>query len=217
MDRRDRLHPDSVARLEAEWRKKRFAFSALPLAIGARIQRAAFYMEAELGRAAAQSRLSAREFMALSALWRSGEPFALNPMELLEEYLIPAATLTRQIDRLESLGLVERRSDPSDRRAVLVKLTSRGCDVVENIVIRQRTGQKVIERLSKGDLQALNRLLHRLLLMFEEQTTLRSARPPSRRGKGKEESKPTAAGRPRAASGSKQRGIHRVSSKGPSA
>jgi DNA-binding MarR family transcriptional regulator len=183
MEKRDDLRHDSVDRLEAEWRKKHFGFSAVPLAVGARIQRAAFYLEAELGRAAGQFRLSAREFMALSALWRSGVPFALNPMQLLEEYLIPAATLTRQIDRLESLGLVKRKSDPSDRRSVLVQLTNSGKEVVEEIVIRQRTGQKIIERMSRKELQELNRLLHRLLLMFEEETTLRSARPPSRRGR----------------------------------
>ena len=55
-------------------------------------------------------------------------------MQLLEEYLIPAATLTRQIDRLESLGLVERKSDPNDRRAILVQLTPRGHEVVDEVV-----------------------------------------------------------------------------------
>lgn len=213
MKRYDGLHSDFVDRLEEEWRKKRFGFSALPLAISARIQRAAFYLEAEIGRLAAESGLNAREFMALSALWRSGPPFALNPMQLLEEYLIPAATLTRQIDRLESLGLVERKSDPNDRRAVLVQLTPRGHAVCDDIVIQQRTSQMVIERLGRMELKSLNRLLHTLLLMFEEETTLRSARPPSRRGNGLEQSKGTVARRPRAVAGSKHRSIGKVSSK----
>jgi DNA-binding MarR family transcriptional regulator len=217
MERDDGSQRDSVDRLEAEWRKKRFGFSALALSIGARIQRAAFYLEAELGRAVAESGLSSREFMALSALWRSGEPFALNPMQLLEEYLIPAATLTRQIDRLESMGLVERRSDPGDRRAILVQLTRRGQDVVEDVVIEQRTGQKLIERLRRGELRILNALLHRLLVMFEEETTLRSARPPSRRGRSDEESKAFTVRRSRAAGGSKQRSTHKTNSKRPPA
>ena len=214
MERHSRLRHDSVEELEAEWRKKRFGFSALPLAIGARIQRAAYYLEAELGRAAADSGLSAREFMALSALWRSGAPFALNPMQLLEEYLIPAATLTRQIDRLETLCLVERRSDPSDGRAILVQLTQRGQDVVEDIVIRQRIGQKIIERLSKGELKALNQLLHRLLAMFEQETALRLARPPSRRSRSEEEFKESAARQSRA-SGVSKRNVKRQLTAGP--
>ncbi len=204
---------DFVDRLEKEWREKHFGFSALPLAICARIQRAAFYLEAELGRCVAESGLNAREFMALSALWRSGPPFALNPMQLLEEYLIPGATLTRQIDRLESLGLVERKSDPNDRRAVLVQLTPRGHEVVDDVVIQERTSQKVIERLNRMELQTLNRILHKLLVIFEEQTTLRSARPPARRGKGQEQSKATLGRRSRAVSGSKHRIIRKVNPK----
>jgi DNA-binding MarR family transcriptional regulator len=213
MERYNGVPSDFVNRLEEEWRKKRFGFSAVPLAISARIQRAAFYLEAEIGRLAAKSGLNAREFMALSALWRSGPPFALNPMQLLEEYLIPAATLTRQIDRLESLGLVERKSDPNDRRAVLVQLTPRGHEVVDEVVIQERTSQKDIERLNKMELQTLNRILHKLLLIFEEQTTLRSARPPARRGKGQEQSKATVARRSRAVSGSKHRIIRKVKPK----
>jgi DNA-binding MarR family transcriptional regulator len=214
MEKDDGPLRDSVARLEAEWRKKRFGFSAMSLAVGARIHRLAFYMEAELGRATAQSGLSAREFMALSALWRSGAPFALNPMQLLEEYLIPAATLTRQIDRLESLGLVKRRSDPSDRRAVLVQLTKRGLDVVEDIVIRRRTNQKLMEQMSRRELQDLNRLLHKLLLMFEEETSLRSARPPSRRGKREIQSKGTMVRASGAAGASAKGALQKMSSGG---
>jgi DNA-binding MarR family transcriptional regulator len=216
MERHNGLRSDFVDRLEAEWRKKRFGFSALPLAITARIQRAAFYIEADLGRLAAKSRLSAREFMALGALWRSGPPFALNPMRLLEEYLIPAATLTRQIDRLESLGLVERRPDPNDRRAVLVQLTPRGHQVVEDGVIRQRDLQKLIERLGRGQLQTLNRLLRILLLMFEEQTTLRSARPPSRRRKAQGQSEKIVSRRSRAADGLERDTVRKgISKRGP--
>lgn len=61
------MQNDFVDRLEQEWRKKRIRFSALPLAISTRIQRAVFYPEAEIGRLTAKSGLSAREFMALSA------------------------------------------------------------------------------------------------------------------------------------------------------
>lgn len=126
-------------------------------------------------------------------------------MQLLEKYFIPAATLTRQIDRLESLGLVERKSDPNDRRAILVQLTSRGHEVVDDVVLRQSTNQKVIEGLNKAQLKTLNLLLRKLLLMFEEQTTLRSARPPSLRGNGLEKSNGSIVRPSRVVSGSDHR------------
>jgi DNA-binding MarR family transcriptional regulator len=178
------LRTDFVDRLEQEWQKKRFGFSTLPLAVCARVQRAAYYFETHIAGLADVCGLNPREFRALSALWRSGPPFALNPIQLLEEYFIPAATLTRQIDRLAALGLVERTSDPDDRRAVLIKLTPRGHKLVDD-AMRQNTANqpviKALEELDTRDLETLNQLLRSVLLLFEERASLRSARPRSPR------------------------------------
>lgn len=46
--------------------------------------------------------------------------------EIAKSLSISSAMMTRIIDRLESKGLVSRTSDPNDRRAIRVKLTSRG-------------------------------------------------------------------------------------------
>jgi DNA-binding MarR family transcriptional regulator len=178
------LRADFVDRLEQEWQKKHFSFSTLPLAICARVQRAAYYFESHIAGLASICCLTTSEFRALSALWRSGPPFALNPMQLLEEYFIPAATLTRQIDRLAALGLVERNSDPDDRRAVLIKLTPRGHKLVDDAMRQTAATQpvmKALEELDTRDLEGLNQLLRSLLLLLEERASLRSARPRSSR------------------------------------
>jgi MarR family transcriptional regulator, transcriptional regulator for hemolysin len=46
--------------------------------------------------------------------------------ELARSLGIEGPTLTRHLDSLERAGLVERRRDPSDRRAVQVELTKAG-------------------------------------------------------------------------------------------
>ncbi|MFL5767294.1 MAG: MarR family winged helix-turn-helix transcriptional regulator [Actinomycetota bacterium] len=46
--------------------------------------------------------------------------------ELAEGVRIEGATMTRHLDRLEEAGLITRRRDPSDRRAILVDLTPAG-------------------------------------------------------------------------------------------
>jgi MarR family transcriptional regulator for hemolysin len=46
--------------------------------------------------------------------------------ELAEGVRIEGATMTRHLDRLEEAGLITRRRDPNDRRAIRVDLTSRG-------------------------------------------------------------------------------------------
>ncbi len=50
--------------------------------------------------------------------------------DLLE---VEPITLCRMIDRLEESGLVERRRDPSDRRAWLIHLTAKAGPVLEKV------------------------------------------------------------------------------------
>jgi MarR family transcriptional regulator for hemolysin len=47
-------------------------------------------------------------------------------LELARSLGIEGPTLTRHLDGMERAGLVERRRDPDDRRAVLVELTEAG-------------------------------------------------------------------------------------------
>jgi DNA-binding MarR family transcriptional regulator len=63
------------------------------------------------------------EWRALSLL-ADGESRAMS--ELAEVCLLPAATLTRLVDRMVAENLVYRRGDPGDRRRILVRITERG-------------------------------------------------------------------------------------------
>ena len=76
---------------------------------------------------------------------------------------IEGPTLTRHLDGIEQLGLVKRRQDPDNRRAVLVELTEEGralharlLDVVRAFDRRLRSG------LSAEDVTELRRLLEQL-------------------------------------------------------
>ncbi len=53
--------------------------------------------------------------------------------EIAKSLPVSFAMMTRIIDRLESKGLVSRSSDPSDRRAIRVKLTLKGKAVSRKI------------------------------------------------------------------------------------
>ena len=41
--------------------------------------------------------------------------------------------ITRLVDRMEKIGLVKRRHFPSDRRVVLVQITQKGSDLLEEL------------------------------------------------------------------------------------
>jgi MarR family transcriptional regulator for hemolysin len=77
-------------------------------------------------------------------------------LELARSLGIEGPTLTRHLDGMERAGLVERRRDPNDRRAVLVELTDAGRE------LHTRLRKNVVEfdeRLRSGlDQDGLGRL-----------------------------------------------------------
>src|SRR5215469_16297155 len=73
-------------------------------------------------------RLSFTTLSVLHTLSRKG-PMRLTGLTTTEQMTQPA--ITQMVRRLEQDGLVERRADPRDARAVLVSLTARGAQIVE--------------------------------------------------------------------------------------
>jgi MarR family transcriptional regulator, organic hydroperoxide resistance regulator len=63
------------------------------------------------------------QFALLNSLWSED---GLSGADLGVRLQLDSATITGVIDRVEHLGLVERRPDPSDRRINRVHLTTRG-------------------------------------------------------------------------------------------
>jgi DNA-binding MarR family transcriptional regulator len=55
-----------------------------------------------------------------------GPPSGIRPTDLAERSYLTKSGLTRAVDRLEGLGLVERRSCPSDKRGYLLVLSAKG-------------------------------------------------------------------------------------------
>lgn len=79
--------------------------------------------------------------------------------ELAERLGIDETTATRLVDRLQSLGLVERRPDEDDRRATLVGLTPPGEQLVAEVALeRQRFFCDVLEALEPAERAELVRL-----------------------------------------------------------
>ncbi|WP_305095153.1 MarR family winged helix-turn-helix transcriptional regulator [Prescottella sp. R16] len=90
---------------------------------------------------------------------------AVPMSELVSDLGIEKSTLTRQIDAVVRLGLVERRPDPHDARARLVALTEPGR--ARLTALRESTIAEWRERLSRwdpADVRQLTMLLHRLAM-----------------------------------------------------
>jgi len=61
------------------------------------------------------------------------EQDGVTSKELGDKIEFDSATLTGLLDRLSNAGLVERRSHPQDRRAILVHLTQKGSATTQRI------------------------------------------------------------------------------------
>jgi DNA-binding MarR family transcriptional regulator len=68
--------------------------------------------------------------------------------ELSEAAMLPAPSLTRLVDKIVELNLVYRRVDPTDRRRILVFLSSRGRTRAKRLVeVERRVQREIAESL----------------------------------------------------------------------
>ena len=71
----------------------------------------------------AKAGLGLTDFAALEALLHKG-PLTISQIQ--EKVRLASGSMTAAVDRLEKLGLVVRKSSPSDRRARVLELTPKG-------------------------------------------------------------------------------------------
>ena len=80
----------------------------------------------------------------------------LRQVELAERLDMEPITLCRIVDRLEEAGLVERKTDPSDRRAWLLELTSKADPVVKQLRgVARGIAEEAMDGIKNGDLREL--------------------------------------------------------------
>ena len=90
-----------------------------------------------------------------------GKPMMMS--ELATQLGCDASNVTSIVDRLESRGLVERRSADHDRRVKALVMTRAGLDMRERIHERMQQPPPALDNLSHADQEALCVLLTRAL------------------------------------------------------
>jgi DNA-binding MarR family transcriptional regulator len=138
----------------------------LALSVWVRLLKAHGLMLREVRRRVPVS-LTLPQFDVLAQLYRTDE--GMTPGELTRELLVTAGNVTGIVERLVRLGLAERRPVPQDRRAVRVRLTARGRQLMRRIIPRHRRDVALLlGRVPPGDLERLRDLLGNLARMIEE-------------------------------------------------
>lgn len=93
--------------------------------------------------------------------------------EISRKLCISRPAVTQCVDRLEKKDMLERCSDPNDRRAVFVKLTDKGKEYFENIKNNAINFiNRVIENMGEENARQLAEQLERLKAAITEETQL---------------------------------------------
>jgi MarR family transcriptional regulator, lower aerobic nicotinate degradation pathway regulator len=101
--------------------------------------------------------LTPPQFGLLAFLWQQD---GLTQAELSEKGQIDRTTVGGLVDRLERIGLVERRQHPQDRRAYMIHLTQRGKELEGPLSeCAGRSLTKFTQGLNEQEVAELRRLL----------------------------------------------------------
>jgi DNA-binding MarR family transcriptional regulator len=105
--------------------------------------------------------LSLAKLAALKTLSESGESLPLS--QLAERLSCVKSNITQLVDRLEADGLVQRQSDPNDRRSRLATLTAAGRKACrEGLRVQQEAEQKLLRKLTAAESRMMADLLAKI-------------------------------------------------------
>jgi DNA-binding MarR family transcriptional regulator len=155
---------DEVDRIVAQWARERPDLQTEAMAVFGRIYRLARVLGERQEKVYGELGINRGEFDVLATLRRSGEPFQLSPKALSASLMLTTGGMTGRLDRLERAGLVTRSPDPDDRRGLVITLSARGREVVDEAVGAGLAAQReVLERLPEPARRRLSALLRDLL------------------------------------------------------
>ncbi|MET7401506.1 MarR family transcriptional regulator [Dactylosporangium sp. NPDC005572] len=125
---------DQVDRIVAEWRRELPDTVSPAMDLGKRIHRLAGRLQEAVRNETAALGLTSADFDVLSALRRTGEPYAMKPSALASGLLLTSGGISNVLRRLQQDGLIEREADAADARVAWVRLSPKGVTVAEKVV-----------------------------------------------------------------------------------
>ncbi len=160
---------DHVDKVIQQWNKERAGLDVTPMAAVGRVKRLAIFFGSEMEKTFKQFGLQTASFDVLATLRRSGPPYALSPGDLMASTMVTSGTMTHRIDQLVKAQLVTRTQSQQDKRSMLIALTPKGFELIDNAVTQHvETQRRLTQMLSQKEQQQLNALLRKITEHFED-------------------------------------------------
>lgn len=159
------MKKDVVDDILEQWSEERPELDTASLGVVIRVISLSREFLRQATAALAPLNLEVFEYDVLSALRRQGHPYALPATGLARETGLSSGAMTNRIDKLEARGFVRRKADATDRRAVIVSLTSAGKRTIDNAIqLRLDTADESLQGLNSRERNSLASLLRKVRL-----------------------------------------------------
>jgi DNA-binding MarR family transcriptional regulator len=156
------------AEVAARWSAELPDLDLNPFLVSGTIMRLAARLERVFTATARARGVGPGELRVLLALRRSGPRYALSPTALFRSLMITSGAVSKQVDRLEELGLVARVADPDVLRGVLIQLQPTGRQTAEDAMREICSANGGLENLSDEDAQTVLRALSLVAGVLDE-------------------------------------------------
>ncbi|HEY9079582.1 MarR family transcriptional regulator [Magnetovibrio sp.] len=147
----------------AQWRRERPDIEAEVMAVCGEVKRASERIRQGVLANIADTGIDYAGFDVLMTLRRQGRGSALSPSVLAKEMMLSTSAMTSCLDRLEKRALIERQTDPNDRRGLKIVLTDTGFALIDGVVVSHvAMEERLLAALSDKERTQLRALLSKI-------------------------------------------------------
>ncbi len=126
--------------------------------------------------------ISGSDMRVLFALRRAGKPYLRRPTDLFRALLVTSGAITKQVDRLSKMGLVDRVSGEVQSG---VQLTAKGLKVANaatELLVNESPIEPGVRNLSHVERATVHQLIEQILLGLEADASKKKTRQRNRQG-----------------------------------
>lgn len=157
--------------ITVQWQRERGDLDLSNFLLAIYLMRLGTLIEREFDRRCQDSyRISGSDMRVLFALRRGGPPYVKRPTDLFQALLVTSGAMTKKVDRLASLGMVERVRDPGHLGGFLIRLTKKGVQVADEMVedlAKQSAIDPAMGQFSPAEREQGGRFALRMLVALE--------------------------------------------------
>jgi DNA-binding MarR family transcriptional regulator len=107
------------------------------------------------------------DYDVLGMLRTAGSPYEMTPAVLMRRVMLTSGAMTACLKRMETKGLITRRTDETDRRIKHVRLTEKGVAAAESVLTRRYGDLKqALAGLTKAEAERLIVLLRKTTVIL---------------------------------------------------